>query len=298
MFITISEADVGISVLQTLHDSVGVLHRDISPNNILFVPDESGKAKCILIDFDYAASVGRLQHAAHGFRTVCFVFVFWFQVSSSCVFTCSQRSQGTPPFMALKIMLKSGENVVHELRHDLESLLYVILWVCDHMTAPGVERDLSDKKPPFIRAWCNMGLTLQDLGHLKLAYIVDAERTILDDFTSYWKGFKPFARRLLAEFFPVSAANPNKITSKKMLEILKESLSVVKEPELRASDRHKETRTVTQAYATLAGSKRDRQGQNVVLVSERTKQSNIVSSSAPTTNLLNRLESVGDMDCQ
>src|SRR5271168_2561023 len=171
-------------------------------------------------------SVGRLQQASHGFRTVCFVFVFW----SSCVFTCSQRSQETPPFMALEIMLKSGENVRHELRHDLESLLYVVFWLCNYMIAPGVERELVDKNTPYIRGWCNMALSLQGLGHLKLAHIVDAERTILAEFTPYWEDFKPFAKRLLAEFFPVSAANPNKITSAKMLEILNEALSAVKEP--------------------------------------------------------------------
>src|ERR1700678_1624931 len=157
-------------------------------------------------------------------RMVCFVFVFW----SSCVFTCSQCSQGTPPFMALEIMLKSGKNVRHELRHDLESLLYVVFWLCNHMIAPGVERELVDKNTPYIRGWCNMALSLQGLGHLKLAHIVDAERTILAEFTPYWEDFKPFAKHLLAEFFPVSAANPNKITSAKMLEILNEALSAVK----------------------------------------------------------------------
>ena len=297
VYLSISEADVGISVLQTLHDSVGVLHRDISPNNILYVLDESGNAKCILIDFDYAASVGRLQQASHGFRTVCFVFVFW----SSCVFTCSQRSQGTPPFMALEIMLKSGENVRHELRHDLESLLYVVFWLCNYMIAPGVECELVDKNTPYIGGWCNMALSLQGLGHLKLAHIVDAERTILAEFTPYWEDFKPFAKRLLAEFFPVSAANPNKITSAKMLEILNEALSAVKEPGPRVSkysDSRMEPRSVVQAYATLTGSKRDRPGQNVVLVSKRIKQSNVVSSSVPTratTNALSHLESVGDV---
>ena len=154
MFINL-KVDVGILVLQTLNDVVRVLHRDISPNNLLYVYDESLKAKCLLINFDYAVSVGRLQQASHGFRTVCFVLVSWFHVSSSCMFTCSQ---GAPPFMALEIMLQSGKDFSHELRHDLESLLYVIFWVCNHITAAGIERDLVDGNIPHIRGWCNNGV--------------------------------------------------------------------------------------------------------------------------------------------
>ena len=288
MFINL-KVDVGILVLQTLNDVVRVLHRDISPNNLLYVYDESGKAKCLLIDFDYAVSVRRLQQASHGFRTVCFVLVSWFHVSSSCMFTCSQ---GTPPFMALEIMLQSGKDFSHELRHDLESLLYVIFWVCNHITAAGIERDLVDGNIPHIRGWCNMAFTLQELGHQKLSHVVDAERIILAEFTPYWEDFKPFARRLLAAFFPVSAAHQNNITSGKMLEILEEALSAVKEPESYGS-RRSEARSVLQVYATLAGIKRDQPGESVVLVSKRVKQSNLISRFV-STNPLEYLESVGE----
>lgn len=205
------------------------------------------------------------------------------------------HSQGTPPFMALEIMLQEGKDFTHELRHDLESLLYVIVWVCNHMTAPGVERKLVEGNIPHVRGWCNMSLSLRQLGHLKLAHIVDAERIILAEFTPYWEDFKPFARRLLTEFFPVKPADPNKITPENMLKILEEALSAVKEPELDRSKRsEREARSVRQVYATLAGTKRNRPGQNVVLVSKRIKESNVISRSASVTNPLEYLESVHD----
>lgn len=279
--------DAGFLVLRILHDVVHVLHRDISPNNILFVNDQ-GKAKCLLIDFDYAVSVGKRQLASHGFRTVRFVFVFVSQ-AHAC-------PQGTPPFMALEIMLQGGKDFTHELRHDLESLLYVIIWMCNHMTAPGVERQLLEEGDiPHIRGWCNMSLSLQQLGHLKLAHIVDAERIVLAEFTSYWEDFKPFARRLLAEFFPVKPADPNMITPEKMVKILDEARSTVKEPEPHQSQKsNREPRSLRQEYKTLAGTKRDRLGQNDVSVSKRIKDSNVVSRSV-RTNPLDHLESVHDM---
>lgn len=233
-----------------------------------------------------------MQQASHGFRTVCFFFVFVFWSSSSC-------SQGTPPFMALEIMLQSGKNFHHELRHDLESLLYVVFWVCNHMTAPGVERDLANGKVPHVRGWCNMAFSLQDLGHLKLAHIVDAERIILAEFTPYWEDFKPFATRLLKAFFPISPAEPNNITPDIMLDILKDALSVIQEPRAsgldRLKERERESEPALQVYATLAGIKRDQQGQDVVVVSKRIKQSKVTTR---FMSAISQLESVGpDFDC-
>lgn len=222
-----------------------------------------------------------------------FVLFLLFCISSSCMFTCLQ---GTPPFMALEIMLQEGKDFIHELRHDLESLFYVIIWMCNHMTAAGVERELAKGNIPHIRGWCDMSLSLRQLGHLKLAHIMDAERIILAEFTPYWEDFKPFTRRLLAEFFPVNPAAPNKITSETMVAILKEALSAVKEPKPLGSKRSdREPRLVRQVYTTLAGTKRDRLGQNVVLVSKRIKESNDMSRSVPTANPLEYLESVHDM---
>jgi len=254
----LANAEVWILVLQILHGSVGILHHDISPNNILFVYDAQGKAKCLLIDFDYAVTVGRIQQASHGFRTVCFPFLPVLSFSSSC-------SQGTPPFMALEIMLQSGANFKHVLQHDLESLLYVIFWMCNHMIAPGVEHVKGEI--PHIHGWCNMGLRLQELGHLKLAHIVDAERIILAELTPYWADFKPFAKELLAAFFPVSPSLPNEIMPERMLAILNKAVSVLEEPEPprppKCSTRKKvatakaQSQSALQTYVTLAGIKRD-----------------------------------------
>jgi hypothetical protein len=125
---------------------------------------------------------------------------------------------------------------------------------------------------------------------------VDVERVILAEFTPYWEDFKPFARRLLTEFFPVKPADPNQITLERMLTILEEALSAVKEPEPYESKHlDREPLSVRQVYATLAGTKRDRPGQNIVLVSKRVKESNAITRSVSVTNPLEYLESVHDM---
>lgn len=59
-----------MAVLDYLKNHVGILHRDISPNNILLVRGADGVAKCLLIDFDYAVHLNSELKASCGFRTV------------------------------------------------------------------------------------------------------------------------------------------------------------------------------------------------------------------------------------
>ena len=100
---------------------------------------------------------------------------------------------------------------------------------------------------------------------------------------------------LLSEFFPVKPADLNKITPEVMMKILEEALSIVKEPEphgSKHSDSRREARSVTQEYATLGGIKGDRPGENIVLVSKRVKNDNVLLRSVITTNPLELFESV------
>ena len=70
LFSLAAEADGIVSVLAYLHDHALMLHRDISPSNIMVVKQE-GQPHALLIDFDYATSLtGDLQAVPPGTRTV------------------------------------------------------------------------------------------------------------------------------------------------------------------------------------------------------------------------------------
>ena len=130
--------------------------------------------------------------------------------------------------MAIEILLEKGVTFHHHLRHDLESVLFVIIWICSHLEGPEVER--KDVAHLSIRKWSNLELKLRELGHLKQAHIDDAERTILPEFTSYWEDFKPFILKLIRAFFPVRASEPNSIDPDTMVSILESAEEHVKEP--------------------------------------------------------------------
>jgi hypothetical protein len=174
--------------------------------------------------------------------------------------------------MALEIMLKNGKTFYHDLRHDLESIFYVIIWVCCHMEGPEVER----KDPYFlpVREWCNMNHSLRKLGLIKLSHLANFDDSILQHFPPYWHDFMPYMRQLKTAFWPESFETPNRITSEKMLSILKEASANVKDV---GSQSDTTSSTVLQSYVLL-DSKRSRQGQDAALVSKRPKTASKVAS--------------------
>jgi hypothetical protein len=173
--------------------------------------------------------------------------------------------------MALEIMLNDGKKFCHDIRHDLESVFYVLIWVCCHMDGPEMERSNPFLLP--VREWCNMNFKLRKLGLIKLAHLANFEDSILKHFTPYWTDFKPFMRKLRSAFWPGSFEIPNSITSEEMLKILREAANEVKDKEVQSSL----DSPVLQNYALL-NSKRNRQGQDAAVVSKRPKTASVVAS--------------------
>ena len=91
-----------IKAHQSLYVTGNILHRDISPNNIIITdPETPHDFKGMLIDLDMAKVRDSDPSGA-------------------------RQITGTIQFMAIEVM----ENVGHTYRHDLESFFYVLLWMC------------------------------------------------------------------------------------------------------------------------------------------------------------------------
>ena len=95
-----------------LYIYAGILHRDLSPNNIMcrFMMEADGEGKeerkvhGVLADYDLSSLVENMK--LDYTRT-------------------SQQRTGTPPYMAHELLLESSP--IHLYRHDLESLFYIML---------------------------------------------------------------------------------------------------------------------------------------------------------------------------
>ncbi|KAG1779616.1 hypothetical protein EV702DRAFT_1194993 [Suillus placidus] len=85
----------------------GVYHRDVSPGNMMWYRDKLGKLMGVLNDYDLS-SLANVPGPQGNERT------------------------GTVPFMALDLLTAKAQQgeVKHLYRHDLESFMWVFIWIC------------------------------------------------------------------------------------------------------------------------------------------------------------------------
>jgi len=110
------------SVHRWLFDCPGILHRDLSPNNIM----------CRLIKEMNAQ--GKSEQQVYGVLTD-YDLSSWKKDLNNDYTRTSQQRTGTPPYMAQELL--QGTSVTHLYRHDLESLFYIMLLMgARHTIAP------------------------------------------------------------------------------------------------------------------------------------------------------------------
>ncbi|KAF8416027.1 hypothetical protein EV426DRAFT_628212 [Tirmania nivea] len=182
----------------SLYFDGGILHRDLSPQNIIYTSKPqvavhqwilggTREADVVggtmmhlygaLIDLDYAVELGSTDRQASG---------------------AADRT-GTYPFIAMGVL---GKGEIHRYRHDLESFLYVLLWVCCYPVTPDPnpkQRDIVDDIWPRshpLKTWIFADEQIV-ITH-KVTNIVSDERRfeeLLGRFRVGFERFKAVARR-------------------------------------------------------------------------------------------------------
>ena len=107
------------SVHRWLYDHPGILHRDLSSNNVICRFADEANAKGgperkvygVLMDYDLSSWTKDLEANCTG---------------------ASQRPTGIPPYIAGDLL--DGTSTTHLYRHDVESLFYVMLAMCGRYT--------------------------------------------------------------------------------------------------------------------------------------------------------------------
>ncbi|KAH7009376.1 uncharacterized protein B0I36DRAFT_378583 [Microdochium trichocladiopsis] len=156
------------------HESLrkaGILHRDISINNLLINEDVNNPSwPSLLIDLDLAIKEPR--EGASG----------------------AKGKTGTRAFMAIGALL--GEQ--HSFMHDLESFFWVLFWICIHCKGPDEHRVVArfDK-------WNY--IDTEELAEQKKGQVShegDFIRTAKENFTPYYQPLIPWVNRLRKAVFP------------------------------------------------------------------------------------------------
>jgi len=174
-------AHVG-SVHRWLYDVAGILHRDLSMNNIMYRIVE-GKVHGVLTDYDLSS---------------------WTASLNSDYTKTSQQRTGTPPFMAQGLL--DGTEALHLYRHDVESLFYIMLILATHydIHAPTKEGDggvrmrqeLKELKELPYQAWFNQP-SYKALAHSKQALLFKSGHLNL---SPSFEDFRGWLLKLLRSF--------------------------------------------------------------------------------------------------
>ena len=121
-----------------------------------------------------------------------------FLVTSRSFFRRLETMQGTPPFIAIKLLIHGSS---HRVAHHLESILYVLLFICTHLDGPFGQRrnpplfgSSNNNHPSVMTEWfATQGDKLSNLGHLKYSHMKGHFEThIIDHISPYFNPLKKY----------------------------------------------------------------------------------------------------------
>ncbi|KAI1271423.1 serine/threonine-protein kinase Sgk2 [Xylaria sp. FL0933] len=166
-----------IKAHQSLYTLGGILHRDISSNNIIITePEAADGFKGMLIDLDLAK-----------------------QINSSSPSGARQQT-GTVQFMAVEVLRLAS----HTYRHDLESFFYVLLWMCARISWTKDQFRDARKQPEesLLQTWV-IG-EFKAIAYAKLYHMSGVGfDDILAEFPDAWDIVKPLCLEIRKILFPM-----------------------------------------------------------------------------------------------
>ena len=132
--------------------------------------------------------------------------------------------------MALDILLSRAKRVQHKPQFDLESLFYVLIYLCINLKGPQNQihtaDNLSFSSFP-VAEWFSAEGSFTHLGHMKLSHLQTFETSVLDFFAPYFNDLKPCIRALHLALCPTGDLHNSPITHDKMIAIFKDILSTL-----------------------------------------------------------------------
>ena len=171
-----SERDA-IKAHRSLYVKGRILHRDISPNNIIITnPETANGFKGMLIDLDLAKVRDSGPSGA-------------------------RHQTGTMQFMAVEVLRK----IDHTYRHDLESFFYVLLWMCARQSwNNGFGVGQEPPKESILREW-EIG-SFKVIASVKRGHMtVNGMDEIMDEFPEAMEVVKPLCLKIRTILFGDSA---------------------------------------------------------------------------------------------
>jgi hypothetical protein len=131
--------------------------------------------------------------------------------------------------MAIELLMKKSK-IRHASHHDLESLFFVLIYICTNLSGPGAVRtreELQVHSSIPLSAWFRTSYSLREVGIAKAGAFCQFEENILKPFAPYFEDLKPCIRKLFKEIYTDTPGIPRPISHDKMIEIFTEALDTL-----------------------------------------------------------------------
>ena len=131
--------------------------------------------------------------------------------------------------MAIELLMNKSK-IRHTSHHDLESLFFVLIYICTNLSRRCVTRtreELMVHSSIPLSAWFRTSFSLLDVGIAKAGAFCLFEENILKPFAPYFEDLKPCAFRIFKEMYGDAPGNPKPTTHDKMIEIFTETLDTL-----------------------------------------------------------------------
>ena len=115
--------------------------------------------------------------------------------------------EGTAPFIAIELLIHGTS---HRVVHDLESLLYVLLFICTHLDGPSRQirdpplygSDRNSNHPSSMKMWLETN-KLSSLGHVKFSHMMSHfDSHILSKISPYFFPLKDYIKGIWKALIP------------------------------------------------------------------------------------------------
>ena len=135
--------------------------------------------------------------------------------------------------MAVELLLK-GNKVTHCHSHDLESLFYVLIFICTNLTGPNTPCSL-DELLNFLSlpmaAWFIPDTSFNGLATSKLGIVHAFESHVIDHFSPYFTNIRQCVMELFQALYPDSPQINSALTHDRMIEIFTATLEKLPFPD-------------------------------------------------------------------
>jgi hypothetical protein len=138
--------------------------------------------------------------------------------------------------MALDILLCEADEIQHEPRFDLESLFYVLIYLCINLKGPDNRvrptKDMTEFRSFPVAEWFKSEGSFRRLGRTKLSQLQTFDISIVPYISPYFMVLIPCIKDFYKALCPFGDARNSPITHHQVINIFEETLTSLPESEV------------------------------------------------------------------